>query len=72
MATNPEMDKLPLTFDLPDGDVVELCTWPYVLYRLNDLINPLTECIIAENRSLDVINNKLIEWGPDENAEEEP
>lgn len=70
MATNQDWDNVPLTFDLPDGDTVELCSWKFVLSKLNELIEPLTSVINNGNHSLDIINEKLIEWGPDENEEE--
>lgn len=69
MAANQDKSMMPLTFDLPDGDVVELCTWPFVMYKLNELLDPLKTLLTAENESLNTINEKLISWAPEDEEE---
>ena len=70
MATNQNADNTqPLTFECPDGYIVELCQWAFVKAKLDALIVPLTSIIASENISLTEINNKLISWGPDNDEE---
>ena len=69
MATNQDVNTTPLTFECPDGDIVYLCTWEFVKSKIDALIRPLTSVIANENISLNEINEKLIEWGPDNNEE---
>ena len=51
--------KMPLTFFLPDNDVVSLVTWDYIADKLTDALNPLVSSLESTNKSLMVINNKL-------------
>lgn len=52
----------PLRFDLPDGDQVDLITWPYVLDRIQDAIETITATLAIENTSLQAIDDKLVSW----------
>ena len=56
MARDP---KPPLTFFLPDNDVVSLVTWDYIADKLTDALNPLVSSLESTNESLKVINDKL-------------
>ena len=56
MARDP---KAPLTFFLPDNDVVSLVTWDYIADKLTDALNPLVSSLESTNKSLKVINDKL-------------
>lgn len=51
--------KTPLTFFLPDNDVVSLVTWDYIADKLTDALNPLVSSLESTNKSLKVINDKL-------------
>ena len=51
--------KMPLTFFLPDNDVVSLVTWDYIADKLTDALNPLVSSLESTNKSLKVINDKL-------------
>lgn len=52
----------PVTFELPDGDRVELCTWPYIVSKLEELITPITSSLTATNNALLVIESKVDSW----------
>ena len=52
----------PLRFDLPDGDQVDLITWPYVLDRIQEAIETITATLAVENTSLQAIDDKLVSW----------
>lgn len=52
----------PLRFDLPDGDQVDLITWPYVLDRIQEAIETITATLAIENTSLQAIDDKLVSW----------
>lgn len=55
-------NKRPLVFDLEDGDHVELITWPYVMYQLQEPLETITAALTAINVSLKAIDDKLISW----------
>lgn len=52
----------PLTFFLPDGDRVDLCTWDYIESILEIKLSPMIDAIKKENIDLQNIDNKLSEW----------
>lgn len=52
----------PLTFDLPDGDHVELCTWDYILFQLTEPLTEISSCVENINSSLERIETKVDEW----------
>lgn len=70
MAANEDKSMQPLQFDLEDGDVVYLCTWEFVKYKIDELIVPLTNSIANINQSLTSINETLLSWIPNEGEEE--
>ena len=49
----------PVTFELPDGDKVELVTWDFVLDKLDKLLTPVFEQMYASNEHLSNIAEKL-------------
>lgn len=51
----------PVTFDLPDGDRVELITWDFVLEQFNTRMEPVFEKMYATNAHLDAIATRLEE-----------
>ncbi len=55
-------NKRPLVFDLKDGEHVELCTWPYIVYQLQETVETITAAIAAMNVSLKKIDDKLVSW----------
>lgn len=52
----------PLTFELPDGDVVEVITWDYVLEKSKEMLTPTIDHISVINSQLERIDNKLNDW----------
>lgn len=71
MATNnDDIQFMPLTYELPDGDIVQLCTWAFVLEKLKTLFVPMTDAITAENEDLDAINNRILEWIAEQQSDE--
>ena len=61
-ANNEDISTYPLTYELPDGDVVQLCTWEFVLAKLTQLIDPLVQLLTIENQDLTGIKNRIDEW----------
>lgn len=59
---NGDNNTKPLRFDLPDGDQVDLITWPYVLNRIQEAIETITATLAVENTSLQAIDDKLVSW----------
>jgi hypothetical protein len=58
----------PLIYDLPDGDVVELPPWAYIVQELGKLINPITTNLTSINIDLQRIDTKLISWIDNDNT----
>lgn len=52
----------PLVYDLPDGDIVELCPWAYVVQQLSNLITPITNNLTLINTDLNRIDAKIVSW----------
>jgi hypothetical protein len=69
MAANDERNAQALRFDLPDGDVVYLCTWEFVKSKIDEIVVPMTSTLTLINQSLESINNTLVGWIPDEEDE---
>lgn len=59
MARNKET---PLTFLLPDGDVVDLCTWDYIISILDVKLTPMLNALEDGLYDLQKIENKLDTW----------
>ena len=49
----------PVTFNLPDNDVVQLITWEFVLEKLNKQLQPTLDLMAENNTHLDHIATKL-------------
>lgn len=67
MARNQET---PLTFNLPDGDSVQLITWEFVLKQFDELTRSTFDKMAASNGHLENIAKKLEEWASDEGGED--
>ena len=52
----------PLTFQLPDGDVVPLVTWEYITSKLESNLSTTIDAIEEINKDLNIINNRIGEW----------
>lgn len=52
-------DKVPVTFNLPDGDSVSLVTWAYITHKLNEELTPIVNSIDQINKHLTTIDTKL-------------
>lgn len=53
--------KIPVTFKLPDGDVVSLITWEFVLDKLQQNLNPTVTKLGEINNHLKQIDDRLAE-----------
>lgn len=53
--------KIPVTFVLPDGDVVSLITWEFVLDKLQKNLNPTVTKLDEINNHLKQIDDRLAE-----------
>lgn len=52
----------PVTFELPDGDTVQLITWEFVLKKLEEVLNPTIDHLSVINTQLEKIDQKLESW----------
>ena len=52
----------PLTFQFPDGDVVPLVTWEYIVSKLESNLSTTIDAIEEINKDLNIINNRIGEW----------
>lgn len=59
-------DKTPLTFDTPDGDTIILPPWDYIVDKICYLLEPTIEKMHNINQSLEVIDNRLDDWIPED------
>ena len=55
-------NTIPVTFELPDGDVVELITWDFVLKKLDEEMAETLAYIADNNVQLTRIENRIDEW----------
>jgi|LSQX01.1.fsa_nt_gb hypothetical protein len=55
-------NKTPLIFKLPDGDIVALPTWDYIINKLEEALTPTLDSIEIINSKLQLIDNKLTQW----------
>lgn len=55
-------DTIPVTFELPDGDVANVITWGYVVGQIKDFMESLIATEQLMNTSLTQIDNQLDEW----------
>ena len=66
MANNynsePFDPKQPLTFELPDGNTVNLITWDYVEDRLDRELSPVVTDLESINTQLGRIEDRIDQW----------
>ena len=55
-------NTIPVTFELPDGDVVELITWDFVLKKLDEEMAETLAYIADNNVQLKRIEDRIDEW----------
>lgn len=56
----------PLTFELPDGNTVDLITWEYVEDRLNRELSPVITDLESINTQLGRIEDRIDQWLEDQ------
>lgn len=61
--------RIPVSFELPDGDVANVITWEYVLYQLEQQLSTSLDHMDSINSSLEIIDNKLTQWLPEDEEE---
>ena len=60
MANNNTVDKkLPVQYILPDGDIVQVPTWEWIIDRMEENLNPLIDQLALINDQLGRVNNRL-------------
>ena len=60
MADNNTVNqKLPVQFILPDSDVAAVCTWAYIIDRLESDLTPILGQLEEINTQLGRINTRL-------------
>lgn len=57
--------KTPVEFELPDGDVVALIPWAYVVQELTEPLSAITTSLANINSSLTQISDRLDDWMPE-------
>lgn len=57
--TNQTLDKTPVQFILPDGDTAAVVTWPFVIDRLEQNLNPIIDELTLSNNHLKRINDAI-------------
>lgn len=62
MANATRDNKIPVSFNLPDGDVVELITWDFVEDKLDRELAQTLNQIDAINVQLGRIESRIDEW----------
>ncbi len=55
-------NTIPVTFELPDGDTVELITWDFVLKKLDEEMAETLAYLTDNNIQLKRIENRIDEW----------
>ena len=55
-------DSQPVNFELPDGDVVSLVTWAYILKKLDTELNGTVASLFSINEYLKRINSRVDTW----------
>ena len=66
MAANTNIDdRTPMTFELPDGDLVTIPTWAFIIDRLGSDLRPTIDQLLLINTALQAIDTKLDDWIPD-------
>lgn len=55
-------NTIPVTFELPDGDTVDLITWDFVLKKLDEELAEAFALISDNNTQLGRIDARIDEW----------
>jgi len=55
-------NTIPVTFELPDGDTVDLITWDFVLKKLDEEMAETLAYLSNNNTQLTRIENRIDEW----------
>lgn len=55
-------NTIPVTFELPDGDTVDLITWDFVLKKLDEEMAETLAYIADNNVQLKRIEDRIDEW----------
>lgn len=55
-------NTIPVTFELPDGDTVDLITWDFVLKKLDEEMAETLAYLLNNNTQLTRIENRIDEW----------
>lgn len=55
-------NTIPVTFELPDGDTVDLITWDFVLKKLDEEMAETLAYLSDNNDQLTRIENRIDEW----------
>lgn len=55
-------NTIPVTFELPDGDTVELITWDFVLKKLDEEMAETLAYLTDNNIQLRRIETRIDEW----------
>ncbi len=55
-------NTIPVTFELPDGDTVDLITWDFVLKKLDEEMAETLAYLTDNNIQLRRIENRIDEW----------
>ena len=55
-------NTIPVTFELPDGDTVDLITWDFVLKKLDEEMAETLAYLTDNNTQLRRIENRIDEW----------
>lgn len=55
-------NTIPVTFELPDGDTVDLITWDFVLKKLEEEMAETLAYLTDNNTQLRRIESRIDEW----------
>lgn len=55
-------NTIPVTFELPDGDTVDLITWDFVLKKLDEEMAETLAYLTDNNTQLRRIEARIDEW----------
>lgn len=55
-------NTIPVTFELPDGDTVDLITWDFVLKKLEEEMAETLAYLSDNNTQLSRIDARIDEW----------
>ena len=57
-------ERTPATFEVPDGDLIKLPTWAFIIDRLKTNLTPTLDQLTLINAALRMIDTKLDDWIP--------